>query len=116
MASSDPHAWLWLIYRQLAATSAFEQVAPVVKFQRLIDAASAVSEAKVVQLRQASPAAQSALLAHLAMMEAQRPLDPSEELWRVRKDGRELVCMAVHMPHGIDVRLLEKTTSVEPSS
>ena len=41
------------------------------------------------------------------MMEAQRPLDPSGELWKVRKDGRELVGVAVYMPHRVEVKLLE---------
>ena len=29
------------------------------------------------------------------------------ELWRVRKDSRELRCLAVYMPTGIDVLLME---------
>jgi hypothetical protein len=73
-----------------------------------MEAAAAVSESGAALLRQSSPAAQVALLGHLAMMEAQRPLDPSEELWRVRKGSRELVCVAVYMPHGVDLRLLEE--------
>lgn len=72
-----------------------------------MEAAAAVSESKVAQLRRASPAAQSALLAHLAMMEAQRPMDPSEELWCVSNGTRCLVCVAVYLPHGIALRLLE---------
>ena len=72
-----------------------------------MEAAAAVSESGAALLLQSSPAAQVALLGHLAMMEAQRPLDPSEELWRVRKGSRELVCVAVYMSHGVDLRLLE---------
>jgi hypothetical protein len=29
------------------------------------------------------------------------------ELWRLAKDGRELRCVAVYMPTGIDLRLME---------
>jgi hypothetical protein len=29
------------------------------------------------------------------------------ELWRVRKDGRELRCVAVYLLTGIDLRLME---------
>jgi hypothetical protein len=61
-----------------------------VQFRRLVDAAATISESKAAILRQSSPAAQSGLLGHLAMMEAQRPLDPCEELWRVKKGEREL--------------------------
>jgi len=80
IVSSDPHAWLRPIYRQLAAERAFEQLAPVMKFQRLVEAAAVVSERGAALLKRASPAAQSGLLAHLAMMEAQRPAQHSEEL------------------------------------
>ena len=107
MLSSDPHAWLRPIYRAFTRDGSFPQLAPIVQCQPLVDAAAEISEAKAALLRQNSPAAQSGLFGHLAMMEAQRLLDPSEELWRVRKDGRELVCVAVYMPHGIDLRLLE---------
>lgn len=85
----------------------FEQLAPVTKFKRLMEAAAGVSESGAALLRRASPAAQSALLSHLMAMEAQRPLDRNEELWRVRKGSRQLVCVAVHMSHGVDLRLLE---------
>lgn len=90
MVISDPYAWLRAISRSLAGEGSFAELATVVQFQRLVDGATAVSEAKAAILRQSSPAVQSGLLGHLAMMEAQRPLDPSEELWRVRKDAREL--------------------------
>lgn len=73
--SSDPARVVPPIYRRLAAEGSFEQLASATKFARLMDAAAAVSESKVAQLRRASPAAQSALLAHLAMMEAERPTD-----------------------------------------
>ena len=55
MVSSDPHAWLRPIYRLLAREGSFPQLAPIVQFQRLVDAAAAVSEAKAALLRQSSP-------------------------------------------------------------
>lgn len=41
MVTSDPHAWLRPIHRELAAAGSFEQLAPVTKFARLMDAAAA---------------------------------------------------------------------------
>jgi hypothetical protein len=39
----------------------------------------------------------------------QHPSHPREvELWRVRKDSRELRCVAVYLASGIDLRLLEE--------
>jgi hypothetical protein len=70
-------------------------------------AAATVSEQGAALLRRSSPAAQSALLTHLAMMEAQRPAPRSEELWRVHKGARCLACIAVYLPHGVDLQLLE---------
>ena len=55
-----------------------------------------------------SPAAQLAAVGHLAMMVDQRASMTSVELWRVRKGERELRCVAVYLPTGIDVRLLER--------
>jgi hypothetical protein len=46
VVSSDPYDWLRPIYRTLASEGSFVQLAPIVQFQRLIDAAAAISEAK----------------------------------------------------------------------
>lgn len=38
---------------------------------------------------------------------AQQEPQTAVELWRARKGDRELVCLAVYFPTGIDVRLME---------
>ena len=43
------------------------------------------------------------------------PAQRQAELWRVAKDGRELRCLAVYMPTGIDLRLMEGEDSGERS-
>ena len=59
-------------------------------------------------MREWSPAAQRALLAHLAASLAECPASAVvSELWRVTKDGRVLRCVAQYLPSGIDLRLLE---------
>jgi hypothetical protein len=35
-----------------------------------------------------------------------RPGERELELWRVAKDSRELRCIVVYMPNGIDLRLM----------
>src|SRR5262245_59857238 len=59
-------------------------------------------------MREWSVAGQEALLAHLACILEQRPsaAEPPQ-LWSARKGERVLTCVAVHLPIGIDVRLLE---------
>jgi hypothetical protein len=49
------------------------------------------------------------LLDHLACLYRDQPSPQREvELWRVRKDQRELRCVAIYLPVGIDVRLMER--------
>ena len=48
-----------------------------------------------------------ALVRHLASLESLGSGPASRELWRAEKSGRHLVCRAVYLPHGIDLRLLE---------
>ena len=85
----------------------FELLAPVAQFREPSRAAATVSESAAARLRPLSPATQSALSAHLKMLESQRPAPPSEDLWRLQRGNRALVCVAVYLPHGVDLRLLE---------
>jgi hypothetical protein len=43
----------------------------------------------------------------MAQMHREQATKRYEELWRVRKGDRELFCIAVYLPAGIDLRLLE---------
>ena len=51
--------------------------------------------------------AKQALLRHLSSAESLRAGEAEVELWRLRKGDRELVCVAVYLPVGVDVRALE---------
>jgi hypothetical protein len=48
-----------------------------------------------------------AMLTWLVTATRNRPARRETELWRMRKSGRELRCVAVYLPTGIDLRLLE---------
>lgn len=43
----------------------------------------------------------------LANVVYERPTQREVELWRVRKAPRELRCLAVYLPTGIDLKLME---------
>jgi len=59
-------------------------------------------------MREWSPAAQEAMLKWLSDVSHEHPNPTNEiELWRVRKGERELRCLGVYLPTGIDVRLFE---------
>jgi hypothetical protein len=59
-------------------------------------------------MREWSPDAQMAMLKWLSDVVQEQP-NPTNgiELWRVQKGERELRCLAVYLPTGIDVRLFE---------
>jgi hypothetical protein len=59
-------------------------------------------------MREWRPDAQMAMLKWLTDVTHEQPNPTNEiELWRVRKGERELRCVAVYLPSGIDVRLFE---------
>ena len=60
-------------------------------------------------MREWSEAGQHGLLLHLANCFHQLETNKTEELWRVRMGDRELLCMAVYLASGIDIRLLDGT-------
>ena len=47
------------------------------------------------------------MLKWLSDVTQERPATDRVELWRVRKAERELTCVAVYLPTGIDMRLME---------
>src|SRR5687767_13988120 len=105
--SSDPHAFLRPIYRRLAAERAFHLLAEPLQFERLIEAAAEVSERHAALMREYTPVAKAAILRHLAKAESLRPGAKHVELWTLRTSERELVCVAVYLPLGVDLRVLE---------
>jgi hypothetical protein len=62
---------------------------------------------EAAKLRGSTATTQQALLGWLADVTRQKPAAREVELWRVRKGERELRCVAVYLPTGIDLRLLE---------
>jgi hypothetical protein len=64
--------------------------------------------AKAANLREiADLPSQRAMLLSFSNVVYRSPALLEVELWRVTKDGRELRCIAVYMPTGIDLRLIE---------
>ena len=58
-------------------------------------------------MREWSLGAKVGLLGWLDSITSQEEPKTGHDLWRVRKGARELVCVAVYLPIGIDMRLLE---------
>jgi hypothetical protein len=73
----------------------------------LLEAVAVQNATQATTMREWSAVAQSSLLLHLASMYSQDAVNRSEELWRVRKGDRELICMAKYVASGIDLRLIE---------
>jgi hypothetical protein len=105
--SSDPHAWLRPYFAALQSRQAFRHCAPSHQFEQLVDAVAREHPSKAASMREWSVAAQHGLLTHLASMEEQTPRAAPCALWHVRKHERRLTCLAVYLPTGIDLRLLE---------
>ena len=106
--SSDPHAWIYPIYARLRADTRFGLLSPAHQFEALATAVEKESATKAASMREWNLAAQIGLLGWLNDVLRETP-DPTNEieLWRVRKGERELRCVAVYLPSGIDVRLFE---------
>jgi hypothetical protein len=107
--SSDPHAWLYPIYDRLLADARFGLLSPVHQFDALATAVEKESPTKGAAMREWSAAAQLAMLKWLNDVVHEQPSPTTEvELWRVRKGDRELRCVAMYLPSGIDLRLFER--------
>jgi hypothetical protein len=107
MISSDPHAFLRPLYRKLAEDRTFLLLAEQHQYDRLVEAAATVSERHAALMREYTPAAKIAILRHIAKAESLRPGAKQVVLWTLRKGDRELACVAVYLPTGVDMRLLE---------
>lgn len=106
--SSDPHAWLYPIYAGLRADTRFGLRSLAHQFEALASVVEKESPTKGASMREWSPDAQLAMLKWLTDMiyEQANPTN-AIELWRVRKGERELRCVALYLPIGIDLRLFE---------
>ena len=106
--TSDPHAWLRSFYARLQSTPLFQRLTPSHKFVRLTEAVAVDHPVQAAKMREWTPAAQNALIAHLAASLADPPKHAAvSELWQLSKGARVLRCVAQYLPSGIDLRLLE---------
>jgi hypothetical protein len=106
--TSDPNAWLYPLYARLRADAGFALLAPAHQFVALCEAATELSPSKATQMREWNSVTQTALLDWLNDVFGQHATRTREvDLWRAHKDERELRCVAVYLPTGIDLRLLE---------
>ena len=108
--SSQTHAILLPRYRTCVQRGAFERLSQ----QHQINELRAAIEADHPQLASAmkvwSPTTQSAVLAQLARASTERPPLLTTELWRVRRDDRELVAQTVQTVTGTELQLIEDQT------
>jgi hypothetical protein len=108
MLTSDPHAWLRPFYVRLRERPSFPQLAPSHQFAELCTQVAPEHPGKAAQMREWSAAAQHALLTWLAAVSVTSDgKSGPEPIWTVRKNGRELRCVAVYLPTVIDLRLFE---------
>lgn len=107
LISSDAHAFLRPLYRRLAADRSFQMLADQMQFDRLVVAAAEMSERHASLMRDYNADTRVALLRHLAKAESLQPGREQVELWVMAKADRELRCVAVYLPNGVDVRVFE---------
>ena len=106
--SSDPDAWMRPYYAEITQRPGFLQLAPAHRFTALLDAIATDYPTRAAELRDANATAQSAMLGWLHDVTTYMPAAGEVEMWRVRKGDRELRAVAVYLPTGIDLRLLER--------
>jgi hypothetical protein len=104
--SSDPHAWIRPYHEAVASREGFSHLAPSDQFELFVEAIAKDYPAKATQMREWNAATQWATLAVFANVVYSTPAPREVEFWRVAKDSRELRCLAVYMPTGINLRLM----------
>jgi hypothetical protein len=101
----DSHAWLRPFYLRLQRDQAFNLLSPSHQFDQLRKSIATEHPVEAEQMRTWSPKAQIALMVFLAK---DAPTSAAVTLlWRLRKEGREVRCVAQYLSTGIDLRLLE---------
>jgi hypothetical protein len=106
--SSGPWAWIRPYYEAVAAGEGVALLSIPIQFAALVDAIAVDYPTRAATLRQiADLPSQRAFLLSLSNVVYRSPAVREVELWRVRKDSRELRWLAVYMPTGIDLRLMQ---------
>ena len=106
--AGDPHAWLLPYFARLCRDPTFSNLAPAFQFEALCQAVATDHPGRATDMSSMSAAAQSALL--LWLTDAARGSSASAKdvtLWAVRKGERTLVCLAVDVTNGFDLRLMD---------
>jgi hypothetical protein len=105
--SSNPQEWMRPYY-EAVASQGFAHLAIPLKFAAFVEAIAADYPTKAAKLREILDLpSQQALLGSMANIAYTRPAERGVELWLVTRDGNELRCVAVYLPTGIDLRLLD---------
>ena len=106
--SSDPDAWMRPYYDAIASREGFALLPIPIQFAALVDAIAHDHPSKAAKLGEIDDLpSQRAILGSLTRIVYPRPAQREIELWRVTKDSRNLRCIAVYLPAGIDLRLME---------
>lgn len=106
--SSDPGAWMRPIYADVARRPGFATWSTQHQFNALVDAIAAEYPQEAAKMRDDGPITQRAILGLLADMTRRKVPARQVELWTVRKGEDELRALAVYLPSGIDLRLVEQ--------
>jgi len=105
--SNNPYAWLLPYWSELKRQSFFDHLAPELQAGALAAALEADYPVTAQEIREWNRATRLAMLAVLDMGLVARPATREVELWHVTKGQRHVRCVAVYMPGGVDLRLLE---------
>jgi hypothetical protein len=106
-AASPSAAWMCPYHAELLQRAGFTNLSPVHQFRALLELIAIDHPARAATLGASTAATAQAILAWLAEATGQRPAVRADALWQVRKGMRELQCVAIHLPTGIDLRLIE---------
>jgi hypothetical protein len=105
--TAELFSWLQPLYARLRSDLTYARLSPSHQFEALLRAAREENQASVAAMIDWTPAQREAVLGFLATANDRPSVPPNIELWRVRKAERELSCVAVNFPHGVDLRLME---------
>ncbi len=106
--SSDPNAWLRAFWKRLHEEQPFfPNLAPELQAEALANLVAEDHPAKATEIREWNATTRRAFIARLDQALREKKADRQVELWRMRKDEREVLWVAVYTVVGLDLRLLE---------
>ena len=93
----DPHAWLRPYYGRLQSIHAFNLLSPAHQFEQLRQAVAPEHPVEAEQMREWSPAAQTALMVNLAKVVPTASVAVTCTLAPSQRFARDPVCRAIHV-------------------